>query len=212
VPSDDPGLSRGSCRLGRPVGAGLPARRANQGAQPCSLLCRQGRRPVSTFSGDSGCRLAVKRFALGPAGRRFGDGGAEHPLGGGEVGHGARRGGDGDRAVLLQGAVACGVVGGAVLPAAPDDAAPGAPEGAQRARVVVAAGARGGVAILCPWVPVAGAVREGAERAAQPFVTAPAEARCLALAGLDRDGGLAGVSGERVAGGLARAAVADLGQ
>src|SRR5207248_8846995 len=169
-------------------------------------------RPVSTLSGDSGCRLAVKRFALGPAGRRFGDGGAEHPLGGSEVGHGARRGGDGDRAVLLQGAVAGGVVGGAVLPAAPDDAAPGASEGAQRAGVVVAAGARGGVAVLCPGVPVAGTVREGAERAAQPLVTAPAEARCPALAGLDRDRGLAGVSGECVAGGVARAAVADLGQ
>ena len=41
---------------------------------------------------------------------------------------------------------------------------------------------------------------------------APAEGRGFAFAGLDRDGGLAGVGGERVAGRVARAAVADLGQ
>ncbi|MGZ4331904.1 MAG: hypothetical protein ACXVXL_28375, partial [Solirubrobacteraceae bacterium] len=49
---------------------------------------REGRRPVSTSERNSGCRLAVKRCALGPAGRWFGDGGAEHPLGGSDVGHG----------------------------------------------------------------------------------------------------------------------------
>jgi hypothetical protein len=49
----------------------------------------EGRRPVSTpsvFGGSggtfSGCRLAVKRGALGPVGRPSGDGGAGHPLGG----------------------------------------------------------------------------------------------------------------------------------
>src|SRR3954452_5613612 len=51
------------------------------------------RRPVSTSQRGSGCRLVVKRCALGPAGRPVGDGGAEHPLGGGQVGPGARRGG-----------------------------------------------------------------------------------------------------------------------
>ena len=59
---------------------------------------------------------------------------------------------------------------------------------------------------------MAGAVGQGAERATQPLVAAPAEAGCLALAGLDRDGGLAGVGGERVTGRVTRAAVADLGQ
>ena len=61
------------------------------------------RRPVSTplaFGASSGRfsgrRLAVKRWALGPAGRPSGDSGAGHPLAGGYVGHGARRGGDGD--------------------------------------------------------------------------------------------------------------------
>ena len=74
------------------------------------------RRRVSTPDRDSGCRLAVKRFALGPLGRPAGDGGVEHPLGGGCVGPGAPRSGDRDRDVLLEGAVAGRVVGGAVLP------------------------------------------------------------------------------------------------
>ena len=59
---------------------------------------------------------------------------------------------------------------------------------------------------------MAGAVGERAERVAQPLVARPAEAGGLAFAGLDRDGGLAGVGGERVAGRVAGAAVADLGQ
>src|SRR5664279_1557042 len=61
-------------------------------------------------------------------------------------------------------------------------------------------------------MPVTGAVRECAERATQPLIAAPPEVGCLAFAGLDSDGGLAGVSGERVAGWVAGAAVADLGQ
>ena len=35
--------------------------------------------------------MTYKRLALSPAGRRLGDGGVEHPLGGGCVGLGARR-------------------------------------------------------------------------------------------------------------------------
>src|SRR6516165_955244 len=95
-----------------------------------------GRRPVSTplaFGGStrrfSGRRLAVKRWALGPAGRPSGDSGAGRPLGGGYVGHGARRGGDGDSDVSLQRAVTGGVIGHAVVPALPHDACPGAAEG-----------------------------------------------------------------------------------
>ena len=76
----------------------------------------------------------------------------------------------------------------------------------------MAAGSGGGVPVLRPGVPVPGAVGQGAERAAQPLVAAPAERRGLALAGLDRDGGLAGVGGERVSGGVTRPAVADLGE
>ena len=59
---------------------------------------------------------------------------------------------------------------------------------------------------------MAGAVGERAERVAQALVARPAEAGDFAFAGLDRDGGLAGVAGERVAGGVAGAAVADLRQ
>ena len=98
-----------------------------------------------------------------------------------------------------------------VLPALPHDPTPGAAEGADRALVVVAAGDRAGVVVGSPGVPVAGAVGERAERVAQALVARPAKACDLALARLERDGGLAGVAGERVAGWVARATVADLG-
>src|SRR5579884_1830399 len=143
------------------------------------------RRRVSTPERDSGCRLVVKRFAIGPLGRAAGDGGAEHPLGGSEVGAGPRGGRDRDCAVLLQGAMAGRVVGDAVLPAAPHDSAPGAAEGAGGARVVVSAGDRAGVVVGGPGVPVAGRVGQRAERVAQPLVARPAKTGGLALAGLD---------------------------
>ena len=63
-----------------------------------------------------------------------------------------------------------------------------------------------------PGVPVAGSVRQRAERAAQALVARPAEAGRFAFAGLDRDRGLAGVGGERVAGWVTRGAVTDLRQ
>ena len=106
--------------------------------------------------------------------------------------------------------MACRVVWGAVLPAFPHDAGLGAADGAQRAGVVVTAGAGLGVEVLRPGVPVAGAVSQRVERLAQPLVTAPAERRGLAFAGLFGYRGLAGVAGERVAGWVAGAAVADL--
>jgi hypothetical protein len=59
---------------------------------------------------------------------------------------------------------------------------------------------------------VAGAVRERAEAVSEELVARPAVAGDLPLAGLDRDRGLAGVAGECVRGGVAGAAVADLGQ
>jgi hypothetical protein len=156
------------------------------------------RRPVSTSGCDSRCRFAVKRFAFGPSGRRFGDRGTGHPPCGCEVGPWARWAGDGDRDVLLQGAVPGRVIGRPVLPAAPDDAAPGASERANRALVVVAACSRSGVVISRPGMPVPGAVSERVKRAAEPFVASPAKARDLAFAGLHGDRGLAGVAGERV--------------
>ena len=142
--------------------SGSTARRMSGSARTSVVM----RRPVSTLRGGSGWRFAVKRFALGLLGRVFGDGGTGHPLGGCEVEPVARRAGDCDRDVLLQAAVAGWVVGRAVLPAAPDDAAPGASERADRALVVVAARSRAGVVVSRPGVPVAGAVSERVERAA----------------------------------------------
>jgi hypothetical protein len=63
-----------------------------------------------------------------------------------------------------------------------------------------------------PGMPVAGAVSEPGERDTQSLVAAPAELGGLAFAGLFRDRGLAGVSGERVPVGIASAAVADLSE
>jgi hypothetical protein len=56
---------------------------------------------VSTSKWLSGCWPAVKRFALGPMGDPAADGGTERPLGGGEVGPGARRCGDRHQDMLL---------------------------------------------------------------------------------------------------------------
>src|SRR2546423_1124235 len=89
-------------------------------------------------------------------------------------------------------AVAGAVVGDAVLPAAPQDAGPRAAEGADRAWVVLAAGAGGGVAVLGPGVPVAGGVGQGAGRVAEALVAAVAEGGDLAFARFDGDGAPAG--------------------
>jgi len=87
-------------------------------------------------------------------------------IGGGEIGPGARCDGDGHEEVLLQSGVAGRVIGGVGLPAAPDDAGPGAAESAQRAAVVMAALASMGEAVGGPRVPATGAVSEGGERVA----------------------------------------------
>ena len=87
-------------------------------------------------------------------------------MGGGEIGPGARCGGDGHEDVLLQTGVAGRVIGGVVLPASPDDPGPGAAESLQRATVVMAALARVGVAVGGPRVPAAGAVSERGQRVA----------------------------------------------
>src|SRR5690242_19178513 len=140
------------------------------------------RRPVSTVECGSGCRIAVKRCALGPAGRPWGDSGAGHLLSGNDVGPGARLGGNRDGDVLLQAGVALGVVRRAGLPAAPEDAAPRPAERAQRAAVVMPAGSGVGVAVSSPGVPPAGDVRERSQRVAQSLVARPPELGVLALA------------------------------
>src|ERR1039458_2122233 len=78
--------------------------------------------------------------------------------------------------------------------------------------MIMSAGSGGGVAVSGPGMPVTGAVGQRAERRAEALVAGPAKARRLVLAGFDRDRGLAGVGSERVAGRVARATVADLGQ
>ena len=81
------------------------------------------RQPPSALA-DVGLSLSACARPFGPP--CWGDGVAEHPLGGGCVGQGARRCGDGHQDVLLQGAVAGWVIRGAVLPALPQDTTPGA--------------------------------------------------------------------------------------
>jgi hypothetical protein len=68
------------------------------------------------------------------------------------------------------------------------------------------------VEIGCPLVPLASVVRERPERAAESFVARPAERRVPVLAGLDRDRRLPGIGSDRVAVGVAGAAVTDLSQ
>jgi hypothetical protein len=66
---------------------------------------------------------------------------------------------------------------------------------------------RAGVVVGGPGVPVAGAVGERAERVAHAVIAAPAGARDLAFAGLDRDRGLACVAGGLLSSWVAGAAV-----
>src|SRR5215218_3887062 len=109
-------------------------------------------------------------------------------------------------------AVAGGVVGGVVLPAAPEHACPGAAEDAGGVGVVAAAGGGAVVGVVGPGVPVAGAVGEYAEVVAQAFVAGPAEGGVAVFARFLGDRGLAGVGGEAVGCGIAGAVVADLGE
>jgi hypothetical protein len=167
--------------------------------RPVDATTATGGHPVSTPERDSGCRLAVKTSCVNlvseiadvgvrssalrsdRAVRPSGDGGAEHPLCGGCVGHGARRSRDRHQDMLLQAAVAGRVVGGAGLPAAPYHAAPGAAEGASGAGMVVAASDGAGVVVGGPGVVVAAAVGERVEGVAQPLVACPTEAGDLCV-------------------------------
>ena len=113
----------------------------------------------------------------------------------------------------VEGVVLGRVVGGVVLPAAPEDAGPGASEDADGVGVAGATGAGALVDVVCPGVPVSGAVGEDAYVLAQAFVAGPAEGGGVALAGLDCHGCLSGIGGgERVVSRVAGAVVADLGE
>ena len=105
-----------------------------------------------------------------------------------------------------------GVVGGVVVPEAPDDAQPGAAEDADGVGVVVASCAGALVDVGGPGVVVAARVREDADGCAQVLVAGPAEAGNLLLSGLDGDRRLAGDRFERAALRVALSGVADLGE
>ena len=105
-----------------------------------------------------------------------------------------------------------GVVGGAVLPAVPDDEQPGAGEDADGVGVVVAAGAGAVVEVGGPGVGAAGVAGEVGDGVAELFVAGPAEADGADLAGLPGGGCGAGEAGQRFGGGESGAAVADLGE
>ena len=89
-----------------------------------------------------------------------------------------------------------GVVGDAVLPAAPDDVEPGAGEDADGVGVVVAAGAGSSVEVGGPGVGVVGVAGEVDDGAAELFVDGPAEGDDLDLAGLAGRGCGAGQAGQ----------------
>src|SRR5579864_7156207 len=112
----------------------------------------------------------------------------------------------------LEAVVGSGVVGDAVLPAAPDDVCPGAGEDADGVGVVAAAG--GGVVVEAggPGAGGAGVPGEVAQGVAELLVGAPAERDGLDLARLPGGGGDPGQAGQGVAGGEAAAGVADLGE
>src|SRR5882757_5686025 len=109
-------------------------------------------------------------------------------------------------------AVAGGVVGGVVLPAAVEDAGPGAAEDADGVGVSRAAVGGALVGGVGPGVVVAGAVGQDGEVASQAFVAGPAEGGGAMFARFFGDGSHAAVGGEAVGGGVAVAVVADLGE
>src|SRR5438046_1197207 len=89
----------------------------------------------------------------------------------------------------LEGVVLGGVVGGAVVPAAPDDVSPGSGEDAGGVRVVLAAGAGGVVEGGGPGAGVARVAGEVADGVAELAVDRPPEPGRGVLAGLAGDRG-----------------------
>lgn len=113
------------CLVARPAQVG-----AAPAAAPAIRNCRGTAQPRKTscvnVGRGSGLRLAGKRCALGPAGRPLGDGRPGHPLGGSKVGPEARRCRDCALMCRCRAVWRSGVVRGAGLPTAPQDATPGA--------------------------------------------------------------------------------------
>src|SRR5690348_9279234 len=74
------------------------------------------------------------------------------------------------RLELTKVAVASGVIGDPVPPAAPEDPNPGPSQGADRVGVILASGAGPRVDLSCPGVPVAGGVGERGDGVSQALV------------------------------------------
>ena len=109
-----------------------------------------------------------------------------------------------------RGAMARDVVDGAILPAAPEDAGPGAGEDADGVGMAAAAGAGALVDERRPPRGVPRVIRERGEGLAQAFVACPAEDDGPVLAGRVGDGREAGLGGELRVRGEARAIIAEL--
>jgi hypothetical protein len=105
-----------------------------------------------------------------------------------------------------------GVVGEAVLPAAPDDADPGSGEDADGVGVAQLAGSGSGVDVCGPGGGVAAVVGEVDDRVAQLLVAREPERDRVQLPGAAGGGRDPGQGGQRVVGGEASAGVTDLGQ
>ena len=105
-----------------------------------------------------------------------------------------------------------GVVGGVVLPAVPDDVEPGAGQYSHGVGVIVSAGAGAVVEVGGPGVGSSAVAGKVADRVAELFVGGPTESDVCDLARLAGRGGDPGQAGQRFGGGVAGAAVADLGE
>ena len=114
---------------------------------------------------------------------------------------------------VLSACVAGGVVGGVVLPAAPDDAGPGAAEDADRVGVVAAAGAGALVDVVWPRGASVWCCRRGRKMWLRRRLSqAQRNVALLRLPDWIVTGALAAVGGERVVGRVSGAVVADLGE
>src|SRR5207244_2396507 len=110
------------------------------------------------------------------------------------------------------GAVAAEVVGGPVLPAAPQNSDPGTREDANGVRMVAAAADSSLVPGGGPRGGMPGIIGEGRERRAQAFIAGPAECDAVMLTGGVSDGSDAGLGGQVLGTAKAAALIAELGQ
>jgi hypothetical protein len=113
---------------------------------------------------------------------------------------------------FLYGTVPGGVVGALVVPAAVDDANPGAGEDSHGVGVVVSARAGSVVDVGCPSALVSAVVSEGGQCSAEAFVACPAEVHGVLFAGRFGDGSDPGQGGHGVGTVVGCTGVAPLGE